>query len=113
VQKPELPESGMLMKAKKTVDDNQAKYGNPTESWERVGRMWGAYLGIGDVPAWKCCFMMAQMKMIRETYQRNPDNNLDAAGYIDCAERVIVEELKVKNIIRSHAKRVWDYVTKP
>jgi len=94
---PELPESGMLEKAQKAVDANMVKYGVPTESWARIGRMWGAYLGIDAIPAWKCLHMMSQMKEVRETYQRNPDNNLDAVGYIDCAERVILAELDEEN----------------
>ena len=88
---PEIPESGMLENAKKIVDKNMGKYGVPTESWKRIGRMWGAYLGIEDIPAWKCLHMMSQMKEVRETYTRNPDNNLDAVGYIDCAERVRIK----------------------
>jgi len=82
----------MLAKAKAIVDERMAKYGVPTESWSRIGRMWGAYLGIKAIPAWKCLHMMSQMKEVRETYERNPDNNLDAVGYIDCAERVILAE---------------------
>lgn len=94
-KKPKIESTGMLEKAKQTVDENMAKYGVPTESWKRIGRMWGAYLGIDDIPAWKCLHMMSQMKEVRETYERNPDNNLDAVGYIDCAERVIVDEEKI------------------
>lgn len=95
-EKPELPPSGILSKAEKIVNARMEKYGIPTESWTRIGRCWGAMLGVPDIPAEICLLMMAQMKNIRETYEHNDDNNIDAAGYVDCAQRVIVAKLKVE-----------------
>lgn len=84
-----LPPSGILEKAAKIVGENQAKYGVPTESWTRIGRMWGAYLDIDDIPAEVCLQMMTMVKKIRERYEHNPDNWVDDVGYVDCANRVM------------------------
>lgn len=93
-EKPELPASGMLSKAEKIVDERMAGYGKPTESWTRIGRMWGAYLNIEDIPAEICLQMMTMVKKIRERYEHNPDNWVDDAGYVDCAYRVDQDKRK-------------------
>ena len=85
---PELPASGMLSRAERIVDERMERYGVPTKSWTRIGRMWGAYLDIPDIPAEVCLQMMTMMKKIRERYKHNPDNWVDDAGYVDCAHRV-------------------------
>ena len=92
--KPELPSSGMLSRAEKIVDERMKKYGVPTESWTRIGRMWGAYLDIDDIPAEVCLQMMTMVKKIRERYEHHPDNWEDDAGYVDCAHRVMTDKLK-------------------
>jgi hypothetical protein len=89
LQKPEIETTGLLDKAKKIVDDRMAKYGVPTESWTRIGRMWGARLNIPDIPAEVALKMMCDVKSIRESYEHNPDNWVDDVGYTDCAHRVV------------------------
>lgn len=91
---PEIPASGMLGRAEKIVDERMKKYGVPTESWTRIGRMWGAYLNIDDIPAEVCLQMMTMVKKIRERYEHDPDNWEDDAGYLDCAHRVFTDMLK-------------------
>ena len=93
----------------KTVDKRMVHYGNPTESWDRIGRMWGALLGIPDIPAETCCHMMVAMKSVRETYEHNEDNNMDAAGYTYMAERIYLD--KERRSVGRMAKRVWAYFT--
>ncbi len=88
-QKPKIKTTGLLDKAKKIVDDRMEKYGVPTESWTRIGRMWGGYLNIDDIPAEQCLQMMTMVKKIREQYEHNPDNWIDDVGYVDCAHRVL------------------------
>jgi len=85
---PEIPSTGILGQAKEIVDDRMEKYGVPTESWTRIGRMWGAYLDIDDIPPEVCLQMMTMVKKIRERYEHNPDNWVDDVGYVDCAHRV-------------------------
>ncbi len=109
MRKPALPKSDILLAAMKTVDGRMAHYGNPTESWTRIGRMWGALLGIPDIPAGTCCLMMAAMKNVRETYEHNEDNNMDACGYTYMAERIALD--KERGSVRSFVRRVWDGIT--
>ena len=92
--KPQLPASGILSEAERIVDERMDKYGVPTESWTRIGRMWGAYLDIDDIPAEVCLQMMTLVKKIRERYEHNPDNWIDDAGYVDCAHRVLESKKK-------------------
>jgi len=84
----------MLSRAERIVDERMEKYGVPTESWTRIGRMWGAYLNIEDIPAEVCLQMMTMVKKIRERYEHNPDNWVDDAGYVDCAHRVDEDKRK-------------------
>lgn len=93
-QKPEIETTGLLDTAKKIVDERMEKYGVPTESWTRIGRMWGARLNIPDIPAEVALKMMCDVKSIRETYEHNPDNWIDDIGYTDCAHRVVVAKQK-------------------
>ena len=95
---PEIPATGMLGKAKGIVDERMEKYGVPTESWTRIGRMWGAYLDIDDIPAEVCLQMMTLVKKIRERYEHNPDNWVDDVGYVDCAHRVTMAKRKAEHI---------------
>lgn len=94
---PEIPATGMLGKAERIVDERMAKYGVPTESWTRIGRMWGAYLDIDDIPAEVCLQMMTLVKKIRERYEHNPENWVDDVGYVDCAHRVLKAKFKTES----------------
>jgi hypothetical protein len=108
---PEIASSGILSEAEKIVDDRMEKYGVPTESWTRIGRMWGAYLDIPDIPAEVCLQMMTMMKKIRERYEHNPDNWVDDVGYVDCAHRVMKtkqeEEYKVECTLPGDNPNPW------
>lgn len=96
---PEIKPTGILGKAEKIVDERMKKYGVPIESWTRIGRMWGAYLNIDDIPAEVCLQMMTMVKKIRERYEHNPDNWVDDVGYVDCAHRVLEDKKKDSRIL--------------
>jgi hypothetical protein len=57
---------------------------------ERLGRVWGALLGTAPIPARTVALMMVGMKLVRGTKRIEPDDEIDAAGYIllaaDCRE---------------------------
>jgi hypothetical protein len=72
----------------------QSAYGHPLDDYTRTGRMWGAILGIPDIPAWKCCLMMDAMKTSRECNKHKQDNLIDKAGYTKCAQLCIDEEAR-------------------
>lgn len=104
--KPEIPTTGLLDKAKKIVDERMKKYGVPTESWTRIGRMWGARLNIPDIPAEVALKMMCDVKSIRESYEHSPDNWVDDVGYTDCAHRVV--EAKKEVSLTGYDPSLWN-----
>lgn len=69
--------------------DRQASYGHPATDFERTGRIWGAILGIPDVPPHLVALCMAGLKVSREVNKPKRDNIVDLIGYAICAKRVI------------------------
>lgn len=70
------------------TQDRQASYGPPEESFERIARLWSAYLGWTLQPS-DVALMMALLKVAR--VQGNPahrDNYVDLAGYAACGAEI-------------------------
>jgi len=65
-------------------------YGHPKDDWTRVGRMWGAMLGIPDIPPAKAALMMTAVKISRECNRHKRDSLVDIAGYAQVVD--IIEE---------------------
>jgi hypothetical protein len=63
--------------------DRQGTYGDPLESLTRIGRLWGAALGIGDIPPRTVSHMMILLKVSRDLPPGKPhrDNEVDICGY--------------------------------
>lgn len=59
----------------------QKAYGHPFDDFGRTGRMWGAILGIPDVPPEKVGLCMVALKVSRECNGHARDNVVDGAGY--------------------------------
>lgn len=83
-------ETEMEEAARITTTDRNDTYGDPAEDHARTGRMWGATLGIDDIPAETVALMMAQLKISREVHKPGRDNRVDMHGYID-NRRAILE----------------------
>ena len=66
----------------------QDMYGHPVEDFTRTGRIWGAILGISDVPPEKVGLCMVGVKMSREVNRPKRDNRTDGAGYWGCVDLV-------------------------
>ena len=49
---------------------------------ERLGRVWGALLDTGPIPARTVALMMTGMKLVRGTKRTDLDDLIDAAGYL-------------------------------
>ena len=80
----------ILEEAARLVDgDREDAYGHPSVDLARTGRMWGAILGIPDVPAETVALMMVCLKLSREVNLHGRDNLVDAAGYLRCVEKVL------------------------
>jgi hypothetical protein len=69
--------------------ERQASYGHPATDFERTGRIWGAILGIPDVPPELVALCMAGLKISREVNAPKRDNMVDLIGYAICERRVI------------------------
>ena len=77
----------VLDEAKRLVDgDRDQDYGHPSIIYARVGRVWGAILGIPDIPPATVCLMLAGMKVARHAERKKRDNLTDTAGYVRCVE---------------------------
>lgn len=77
----------VLKTADELVNGDRAKtYGHPSLIYTRVGRVWGAILGIPDIPPATVCLMLAGMKIGRHAERRNPDNLIDCAGYCETVQ---------------------------
>lgn len=63
-----------------------AAYGPPERDMGRTGRMWGAILGLPDIPAETVALMMCAVKMSRQVNKPGRDNIVDLAGYAGCIE---------------------------
>jgi hypothetical protein len=61
----------------------QGDYGHPADVYARVGRIWGAILGVPDLPAATVCLLLAGLKLGREAERPKTDNLVDLAGYAE------------------------------
>ena len=77
-----------LEAASHVYGERQASYGHPATDFERTGRIWGAILGIDDVPPHLVALCMAGLKISREVNMPKRDNLVDLIGYAICAKRV-------------------------
>lgn len=62
----------------------QELYGDAKFNFERIGRIWGALLGIPDIPAWQVALMFDGAKSARIV--ANPwhkDSWIDKLGYTE------------------------------
>jgi hypothetical protein len=76
--------SSILVEAERLIREREAKYGEVTESFERIAAAFNALaprpfcLGAEDVALLLVC-----MKLVRRSYSpENRDHLLDAAGYL-------------------------------
>lgn len=77
-----LVEESPLAEADRIVSGpRQEDYGHPAEDFARTGRMWGAILGIPDVPPASVGLCMTAVKISREVNRPKRDNLVDIAGY--------------------------------
>jgi hypothetical protein len=66
----------------------QASYGHPGVDLARTGRMWGAILGIPDVPAEQVALCMVGLKISRQVNKPQRDNLTDGCGYFGVIELI-------------------------
>jgi hypothetical protein len=84
-----LAEETVLEEAQRLVHgDRGAAYGHPIDDFARTGRIWGAILGIPDVPPEKVGLCMVGVKLSREVNAPRRDNRTDVAGYAETVDMI-------------------------
>lgn len=78
-----LEEASMLVHG-----DRQEQYGHPTDCYTPVGRIWGAILGIPDIPPETVVLMLSGMKTGREATHPDRENRVDACGYMETKQMI-------------------------
>lgn len=100
IQNPEAPaepwtREKILAEAQKCVCGQREKdYGTPEQSFETIGKLWGAYL-FGDlsITPHTVAVMMALMKIARiEANPGHMDSWVDLAGYAACGGEIAGKE---------------------
>jgi len=85
----EVTRTSILKKANVTVSvDREASHGNPENSFDRIVKLWSAYLDI-DLAAYDVALLMDLMKTAR--LNGNPfhlDSWIDKAGYSACGGEI-------------------------
>ena len=85
----------LLMKAKDIVtQDREGAYGGPEDGFERIGKMWGAYLNRPPIGAAHVAAMLALLKISRlaASDARHMDSWIDLAGYAACGAECVDPE---------------------
>lgn len=83
------PQETILQEAERLVSGpRQASYGPPVIDFTRTGRIWGAMLGLDDIPPRTVALLMVAAKLSREMNAPGRDNLVDIAGYARTAELV-------------------------
>jgi hypothetical protein len=78
--------SNMLEAAAKLISGNKRReHGDAAVAYAHVARLWSGYLNCPVTPA-DVVKLMALLKIGRSMATDNPDNLLDAAGYIGLAQ---------------------------
>jgi len=70
----------------------QRDYGTPERNLEKIGKVWGALLGIGDIPPRMVALLMTGLKLVRDAFRNGDDNITDAHGYL-----LMIEQIGGKN----------------
>lgn len=82
----------VLSEAERLVHGSRgADYGHPRDDFSRTGRIWGAVLGLPDVPPEKVALCMVGVKMSRECNRPKRDNRVDGAGYFETCDMCMEE----------------------
>ncbi len=64
-------------------------YGAPEDNFDRIARLWNAYLGDSVTDAHDVAMMMALLKIARiRTGRRTQDSYIDLAGYAACGGEI-------------------------
>ena len=69
----------------------QSDYGTPEDNFNRIGKLWSAYMDI-NFTAKDVAIMMALLKVARIKAGNSIDSAIDLAGYAACAGEIYTKE---------------------
>ena len=69
----------------------QSDYGTPEDNFNRIGKLWSAYMDI-EFTAKDVAIMMALLKVARIKAGNSIDSAVDLAGYAACAGEIYTKE---------------------
>ena len=69
----------------------QSDYGTPEDNFNRIGKLWSAYIDI-EFTAKDVAIMMALLKVARIKAGNSIDSAIDLAGYAACAGEIYTKE---------------------
>ena len=82
------PKTTLADRAKAIVaGSRQRDYGTPERNLEKIGKVWGALLGIGDISPRMVGLLMTSLKLVRDAFRPGDDNITDAHGYLLMVEQ--------------------------
>lgn len=100
---------GILKDAQETVDSRRGEYGQPSNNLDLISKFWEMYLmtrqesinrqqkRVATAPylmdGEDVSMMMILMKVARHANKRKIDNLIDIAGYADCADECMEEDV--------------------
>jgi Domain of unknown function (DUF6378) len=86
---------GMVSDVENILEDRQEDYGDALPNFRKIGRIWGALLGIEDIPPFKVALMMDGLKSVR--LSGNPEHKdswVDKLGYTSLGQAITEETIK-------------------
>ena len=69
----------------------QSDYGTPEDNFNRIGKLWSAYMDI-NFTAKDVAIMMTLLKVARIKAGNSIDSAIDLAGYAACAGEIYTKE---------------------
>lgn len=84
-----MPSETILEEAGRLVHGDRGEdYGHPLDDFTKVGKIWGAILGIPAVPAELVALCLVGLKLSRQSNKPRRDNLVDIAGYAETADMI-------------------------
>ena len=104
-----------LEEAEKCIcGDRDRDYGSPHGSFDLIGKLWSAYMGI-EISAKDVAILMALLKVARCKHSNKLDSFVDLAGYAACAGEVATYDSDVEDALKwvtpEELKEVLEYAT--
>lgn len=89
-----MPEESILAEADRlTNGDRNAAYGHPLDDYTKTTSAFNALTGRDLTPEEGVLFMIC-VKLSREMHAPKRDNRVDAAGYINCLQKIVDERAR-------------------